>query len=79
MRRELSSEAACEIERLLSLTMSERQNEGVYTGEAQLRLLLKRVKSGGSLAGATKFVADFAGMDSKLLYLVDRLESESGG
>lgn len=79
MRRELSSEAACEIERLLSLTMGERQNEGIYASDAQLRLLLKRVRSGGSLAGATKFVADFAGMDSKLVHLVDRLESESSG
>lgn len=79
MSRELSSEAACEIERLLSLTMSERQNEGVYASEAQLGLLLKRVRSGGNLAGATKFVADFVGMNSRLVYLVDRLESKNSG
>lgn len=78
MRSDISSQAVSEAERLLRLPVSERESEGVYANDSQLKLLLKKLKSGSRISGATKFVADFTSMDSKLLALVDQLESESG-
>mgnify|MGYP006194104843 CR=1 FL=1 len=79
MCSDVSREAISEAERLLRLPMSERESEGVYANDSQLKLLLKKLKSRGGILGATKFVADFTSMDSKILSLVGRVESERDG
>lgn len=74
MQTHLSGEAIAEVERLLRLSVAEREAEGVYANDSQLKLLLKRIRSRNHLSGATKFVADFSSTDSRLLSLVDKLE-----
>lgn len=78
MISDCSNETISEIERLLNLSVRERETEGIYATDSQLKLLLKRVRSARQLSGVTKFVADFCSLDSMLLRLVDKLEAKRG-
>ena len=79
MSSELVKEAIKETERLMSLSQEDRKLEGVYATNSQLSMLIKKLRGAANrpmpaLSGITKFVADFSGMNSKLLDLVDQIE-----
>jgi len=78
MQSDMLREAISEVERLRKLSVSCRESEGIYASDSQLKLLLKNIKAGGFLSGATRFVADFSSMDSKLLSIIDKLENGGG-
>jgi len=66
-----------EVDRLLALSMEQRENEGVYADTSQLKFLHKNLKSSISrpsiLNGVARFVSDLASSDSKILSLLDKL------
>lgn len=64
-----------EVDRLLSMPKDAREQEGIYAEDKQLKLIKRRIQSPNEISGLTKFVADFASLDSDILRLVDKAES----
>lgn len=72
-------EAINETERLIRLSNTNRDNEGIYATNKQLTFLLKKIKKQQNnknphFEGIIRFVVDITSPDSKLLYLADKLE-----
>lgn len=64
-----------EIKRLSSMSQLERESEGVYAQDTQLKFLLKKLKvcknNYKQLKGIEHFVSDMASSDSKILKFLD--------
>jgi len=80
MSSNVVADAICETERLMSLSKEKRDLEGVSATDSQLATLLKKLRAAKNnpmprLSGITKYVADFSGMNSKIVDLVDQIES----
>lgn len=64
-----------EVKRLYSMSKLERESEGVYAENNQLKFLLKKLNSSeknyNRLKGIERFVSDMASSDSKILELLD--------
>lgn len=69
-----------EVERLADLSAVDREREGVYASNNQLKFLMKKLRSAASkpavLNGIERYVSDLASSDSKILVLLDQFLGE---